>query len=82
MADDDRSWRPDRLCRALLADRPRHWGGHQVLGARDIGFAAGAGQQSVVADAMKPLRQNVNSSALSVTNARPQPQTRFQSLPV
>jgi len=41
----------------------RHWGGHQVLGARDIGFAAGAGQQSVVADAMKPLRQNVEQEA-------------------
>jgi hypothetical protein len=41
----------------------RHWGGDQVLGARDIGFAAGAGQQSVVADAMKPLRQNVEQEA-------------------
>ena len=41
----------------------RHCGGHQVLGARDIGFAAGAGQQSVVADAMKPVRQNVEQEA-------------------
>jgi len=41
----------------------RHWGGHQVLGARDIGFAAGAGQQPVVADAMKPLWQNVEQEA-------------------
>ena len=25
-----------------------HWSGHQLLGARDVGFAAGAGQQPVV----------------------------------
>jgi len=30
-----RYWRIDR----------RHWGGHQLLGARDVGLAAGAGQQ-------------------------------------
>ena len=41
----------------------RHWGGHQVLGARDIGFAAGAGQHPVVADAMNPLGQNVEQEA-------------------
>src|SRR5215469_6165228 len=41
----------------------RHWGGHQLLGARDIGLAAGAGQQPVVADAMKPLWQNVEQKA-------------------
>ena len=34
---------------------PRHRGGHQFPGARDIGLAAGAGQQPVVADPMKPL---------------------------
>jgi len=30
----------------------RYWGGHQLPGARDVGLAAGAGQQPVVADAM------------------------------
>ena len=40
-----------------------HWGGDQLLGACDIGFAACAGQQSVVADAMKPLWQNVEQEA-------------------
>jgi hypothetical protein len=49
----------------------RHRDGHQLLGARNVRLAAGAGQQPVVADAMKPLWQNVeqeavNSSALSV----------------
>ncbi|HEY2106304.1 MAG TPA: hypothetical protein VGH29_11000 [Candidatus Binataceae bacterium] len=34
-----------------------YWGGHQRPGARDVGFAAGARQQPVVADAMKALRQ-------------------------
>jgi hypothetical protein len=33
----------------------RHWGSHQLLDARDVGLAAGAGQQPVVADAMKRL---------------------------
>jgi hypothetical protein len=33
-----------------------HWSGHQLPGARDVGLAAGAGQQPVVADPMKPLR--------------------------
>jgi hypothetical protein len=37
----------------------RHWCGDQFLGACDVGVAAGAGQQPVMADAMKPLRQNV-----------------------
>ena len=41
----------------------RHWGGHQLPGARDVGLAAGAGQQPVVADAMKPLWQNVEQEA-------------------
>jgi hypothetical protein len=41
----------------------RHWGVYQLLGARDVGFAAGAGQQSVVADAMEALRQNVEQKA-------------------
>jgi hypothetical protein len=34
----------------------RHWSGHQLPGASDVGLAAGTGQQPVVADAMKPLR--------------------------
>ncbi len=46
-------------CRRDLWD----WSGHQLLGARDIGLAAGAGQQPVVADAMKALRQNVEQEA-------------------
>src|SRR6516164_1652045 len=41
----------------------RRWSGHQLPGARDVGLAAGAGQQPVVADAMKPLRQNVEQEA-------------------
>ena len=41
----------------------RHWGGHQRLGAHDVGLAAGAGEQPVVADAMKPLWQNVAQEA-------------------
>ena len=32
-----------------------HWSSHQLPGARDVGLAAGARQQPVVADAMKPL---------------------------
>jgi type IV secretory pathway TrbL component len=42
---------------------PRHWGGDQLLGTRNVGLAAGAGEQPVVADAMKPLRQNVEQEA-------------------
>ena len=41
----------------------RHWGGHQLPGTRNVGLAAGAGQQAVVADAMKALRQNVEQEA-------------------
>jgi hypothetical protein len=50
--------------------RPR--GDHQLPGARDVGFAARAGEQPVVADAMKPFgrtwsrKRLMNSSALSV----------------
>src|SRR6516164_7832188 len=29
-----------------------HWSSHQLPGARDVGLAGGAGEQSVVADAM------------------------------
>src|SRR5438477_43970 len=41
----------------------RHWSGHQLLGARDVGLAAGAGQQAVMADTMKALRQYVEQEA-------------------
>src|SRR6516165_9279561 len=41
----------------------RHWGGHQLPGTRDVGLAAGTGQQPVVADAMKPLWQNMEQEA-------------------
>src|SRR3954452_13929837 len=57
-------------CRRI--DR-RHWSCHQLSGARDVGLAAGAGQQPVMPDAMKLLGQDtwsrkrlMNSSALSV----------------
>src|SRR5499427_5201165 len=42
----------------------RHWSSHQLPGVRNVGLAAGARQQSVVADAMKPLWQNVEQKAL------------------
>src|SRR5436309_13850796 len=32
-----------------------HWSGHQLLGARDVGLAGGAGEQPVVAGAMQPV---------------------------
>jgi hypothetical protein len=32
-----------------------HWSGHQLVGARNVGFAAGAGEQPVVADAMSAV---------------------------
>src|SRR6516225_11032585 len=41
----------------------RYCGGHQLFGARDIGFAGGSGEQSVVTDAMEPLWQNVQQEA-------------------
>jgi hypothetical protein len=34
-----------------------------MRGARDVGLAAGAGQQSLMADAMKPLGQDVEQEA-------------------
>src|SRR4249920_2640408 len=37
----------------------RHWGGHQHPGARDVGLAAGAGEQPVVTDAVEPFWQDV-----------------------
>jgi len=42
------------VVRWLRIDR-RHWGSHQLLGARDVDFAAGAGQQPVVADAVSAI---------------------------
>src|SRR5256885_12782913 len=41
----------------------RDWGADKLLGARDVGLAAGAGQQPVVADAMEALWQNVEQEA-------------------
>ena len=41
----------------------RYWGGHQLPGVRNVGFASGTGQQPVVADAMEALRQNVEQEA-------------------
>src|SRR6516162_11887282 len=41
----------------------RHWGGDQPFSARDVGLAAGAGEQPIVADAMKPLWQNMEQEA-------------------
>ena len=52
----------DRIVRCRRIDR-RHWGGHQLVGSRNIGLAAGAGQQTVMADAMKALWQNVEQEA-------------------
>src|SRR6516225_7674824 len=46
-----------------------HWrairsdGSDQLFGTRDIGFAGGTGEQSVVTDAMEPLWQNVQQEA-------------------
>ena len=37
--------------------------GDQLSGARDIGLAAGAGEQPVVADAVEPLGQDVEQEA-------------------
>jgi hypothetical protein len=37
--------------------------GDQFSGARDVGLAGGAGEQSVVADAMEPFWQNVEQEA-------------------
>src|SRR5262244_3879707 len=33
----------------------RHWSSHQLPGVRNVGLAAGAGQQPVMADAVKPF---------------------------
>jgi hypothetical protein len=41
----------------------RHRGSDQLPGARNVGFAAGAGEQPVVADAVKSLWQNVEQEA-------------------
>jgi hypothetical protein len=60
--------------RRRIDHRRRH--GDQFPGARDIGLAGGAGEQSVVTDAMapfgrtpsaEPLRQNVQQEAPDVS---------------
>src|SRR6266478_4715365 len=48
------------LCRRI---RHCHWRGDQFSGARDVGLAGSGGEQSVVADAMESLRQNVEQEA-------------------
>ena len=48
----------------------RHWDGHQLVGAGNVRLAAGAGQQPVVADAMKPLRQNVEQETPALPRTR------------
>ena len=40
-----------------------HGRGDQLPGTRDIGLAAGAGEQPVMADAMEPLGQDVEHEA-------------------
>jgi hypothetical protein len=41
----------------------RHGRGDQLPGTRDIGLAAGAGEQPVMADAMEPRGQDVEQEA-------------------
>ena len=41
----------------------RHRGGDQLPGARNIGLAAGTGEEPVVANAMKPFWQDVEQEA-------------------
>ena len=54
----------------------RHWSSHQLPGVRNVGLAAGACQQPVVADAMSG-RNNIKSrpciSAARATHYLPQP---------
>ena len=57
-----RGLRIGRVLHCRLLDL-RHWYGDQVLCAGDVGLAASAGQQPVVADAMEPLRQNMEQEA-------------------
>ena len=47
-------------CRRLCRQRR---GGDQLPGSRDVGFAAGAGEQPVVADAVKSFGQDVEQEA-------------------
>ena len=54
------------VVRCRRADR-RHWGGHQLLGARDVGLASRAGQKPVVSDAMKPLSRTWSEKRLDLT---------------
>jgi hypothetical protein len=54
-----------QICVVVLCRRIGHchWRGDQFSGARNVGLAGGAGEQSVVADAMEPLGQNVEQEA-------------------
>ena len=49
--------------RARLTDPSALWRGDQLFGASDGRFAGGTGEQSVVADAMEPLGQDVEQEA-------------------
>ena len=49
------------LYRRIHRDRHRH--GDQFSGARDVSFAASAGEQPVVADAVEALGQDVEQEA-------------------
>ena len=65
MAGDDRSRRRRIGCVVALAGGSITGigRGDQFPGARDVGLAAGAGEQPVVADAMEPLWQDVEQEA-------------------
>jgi hypothetical protein len=52
-------------CRAG-SRRGRH---DQLFGARNVRFAGGAGEQSVVADAMEPVGQNMQEKGLMNSSA-------------
>jgi hypothetical protein len=55
-----------RLIRIAVLGRclaGRHGRGDQLPGARDIGLAAGASEQPIVADTVEPLGQDVDQEA-------------------
>ena len=54
-----------QICVVVLCRRISHfhWRGDQFSGARNVGLAGGAGEQSVVADAMEAVGQNVEQEA-------------------
>ena len=54
-----------RIRRIVLRQRidRRHGNGDKLPGTRDVGCAAAAGEQSVVADAVEPLGEDVEQEA-------------------